>query len=148
MDLAKMGRWFSWNHCASEQLGEFWIQRMILEDHLEVGSSPCSSAGQQDRPCSSAGLVDPDETGVAFDDLQAAAAAKTPQAQLAQLKAANGGLKLAYRLMTTQLYDHCKMLFTITKPLWNWYTDQVPGVQKVQRVLKVQKSRNLEAPEG
>ena len=116
MDTAKMGRWFSWNNCAKEQLVEFWVQKMILEDHLEVGG----------RPCSSAGLVDPDETGIPFDELQAAAKAKTPQAQLAQLKSVNGGFKLAYKLMTTQLYDYCKILYTITKPLWNWYTDQVP----------------------
>ena len=107
MDTAKMGRWFSWNNCAKEQLGEFWVQKMILEDHLEVlapaqGNGPCPSAGQQ--------LFDPDETGIAFDDLEAAARAKTPQAQLAQLKAANGGLKHAYKLM------NCKILYTITKP--------------------------------
>ena len=114
-----MGRWFSWNNCAKEQLGEFWVQKMILEDHLDTG--PCPSAGRR--------LIDPDEAGIAFDDLEAAARAKTPQAQLAKLKAANGGLKLAYQLMTTQLYDHCKILYTVTKPMWNWYTDQVQNVK-------------------
>ena len=98
---------------------------MILEDHLDVGS-----------PCASAGLVDPDESRVAFDDLLAAAAAKTPQAQLSQLKAANGGLRLAYKLMTTQLYDYCKALFVVTKPLWNWYADQVRNVRSPKQGLR------------
>ena len=124
MDVAKMGRWFSWNSCARDQLGEFWVQKMILEDHLGVGS-PCASAGQRD----------PDETENPFDDLLAAAKAKTPQAELAQLKAANGGFTLAYKLMTSQLYDHAKVLYTVTKPLWNWYVDQVQNVKSPKQGL-------------
>ena len=124
MDLAKVGRWFSWNSCARDQLGEYWVQKMILEDHLGVGS-----------PCASAGLVDPDESDIPFDDLLAASKAKTPQAQLAQLKAVNGGLRLAYKLMTSQLYDHCRLLYTVTKPLWNWYTDQVQNVKSPKQGL-------------
>ena len=70
-EVVKLGRWFSWNAAASEQLPEFWIAKMLLEHHFE-GSIP-----------------DPDEasaTQVAFDDLGGAARAKTPQAELSQLK--------------------------------------------------------------
>ena len=31
----KMGRWFSWNQVAHEQLTEFWTLRMLLEHHLD-----------------------------------------------------------------------------------------------------------------
>ena len=83
LDISKLGRWFSWNGCAKEQLGEYWISKMLLE--LQEG------------------MQDPDEHPVAFDDLLGASRAKTPQAELAALKAANGGLRLAYRLMATKL---------------------------------------------
>jgi hypothetical protein len=53
---------------------------MLLKHHLQV--------------------QDPDEDLVAFDDLQAAAKASTPAGKLAQLKAANGSLRLPYGLMT------------------------------------------------
>ena len=46
---------------------------MILEDHL----SGSALSGR---------LVDPDDAAVAFDDLKAAAAAKTPYAQIQKLK--------------------------------------------------------------
>ena len=110
-----------------------WVQKMIIEDHLGVGG-PSTSAGQH-GPSTSAGQHDPDDSGVAFDNLEAAARAKTPQAELAQLKAANGGFKLAYRLMTSQLYDYAKVLYTVTKPLWNWYSDQVKHVKSPKEGL-------------
>ena len=47
LDISKMGRWFSWNGCAEEQLGEYWISNMLLELHQE-------------------GMPDPDEHPVAF----------------------------------------------------------------------------------
>ena len=42
---------------------------------------------------------------------------------------------MAYKLMTTQLYEHCKVLYTVTKPLWNWYTDQVQNVKSPKQGL-------------
>ena len=32
--LPKMGRWFSWNQVAHEQMPEFWATKMLLEHHL------------------------------------------------------------------------------------------------------------------
>ena len=86
LDVAKLGRWFSWNGCAKQQLGEYWVQKMIIEDHLGAGD-PCASAGQRD----------PDDADVAFDNLQAAAKAKTPQSELAQLKAARKQKKRTHK---------------------------------------------------
>ena len=75
MDVAKMGRWFSWNSCGHQQLQEFWVAKMIYEFDL---------AGE---------VQDPDEAEVGFADLEAAAQKKTPREELAALKAANGGIK-------------------------------------------------------
>ena len=76
----------------------------IIEDHLEAG------------PCASAGPSVPDECGAAFDDLLAAAHAKTPQAEMTRLKSANGGFRLAYQLMSSQLHQYSKVLATATRP--------------------------------
>ena len=76
------------------------------------------------------GMQDPDEHPVAFDDLLGASRAKTPQAELAALKAANGGLRLAYRLMTTKLWQHAKILYIVTRACWSWYTRQVKFVRR------------------
>ena len=111
LDISKLGRWFSWNGCAEEQLGEYWISKMLLEFHQE-------------------GMRDPDEHPVAFDDLLGAARAKTPQAELAALKAANGGLRLAYRLMTTKLWQHAKILHIVSRACWSWYSRQVKRVRR------------------
>jgi hypothetical protein len=118
LEISKLGRWFSWNSCAQEQLDEFWIGKMLLEFHLE-------------------GVRDPDEHPVAFDDLLGAARAKTPQAELAKLKAANGGLRLAYRLMTTKLWQYAKILYVVTRPCWSWYSAQVKRVRQAKDTLSV-----------
>ena len=111
LDISKLGRWFSWNGCAEEQLGEYWISKMLLEFHQE-------------------GMRDPDEHPIAFDDLLGAARAKTPQAELAALKAVNGGLRLAYRLMTTKLWQHAKILYVVARVCWSWYSRQVKRVRR------------------
>ena len=111
LDISELGRWFSWNGCAKEQLGEYWISKMLLEFHQE-------------------GMQDPDEHPVAFDDLLAASRAKTPQAELAALKAANGGLRLVYRLMTTKLWQHAKILYIVTRACWSWCSRQVKRVRR------------------
>ena len=73
-------------------------------------------------------MDDPDEALVAFSDVLRAATAKTPQAELAQLKAANGGLRLALRLMTTELWTHAKILYIATRACWSWYAKQVKNI--------------------
>ena len=47
---------------------------------------------------------------------------------LAALKAANGGLRLAYRL-TTKLWQHAQILYIVTRACWSWYTRQVKRVR-------------------
>ena len=72
---------------------------------------------------------DPDDCETAFDDLKAAARPQTHQAELAKVKAANGGFRLAYQLMSSDLYTYSKVLYTVLRPLWSWYTDQVTKVK-------------------
>ena len=35
LSMSKLGRWFSWQQCAHEQLQEFFASKMLLEDHVE-----------------------------------------------------------------------------------------------------------------
>ena len=41
-----------------------------------------------------------------------------PREELRVLKNLCGGFKLAYKLMTEELYDNSKLLACITRPLW------------------------------
>ena len=104
--LSKLGRWFSWNACAHEQLPEYWACKMLYEHHLR-------------------NLQDPDEDLVSFDDLESCARAKTPYEELSLLKASNGGLRLAYTLMTHKLWLHAKVLYVVSRPTWSWYAREV-----------------------
>ena len=52
-----------------------------------------------------------------------------PKKELRLLKNTLGGFKLAYHLMTEDLFDHCRILYRVTQPLWTWYADQVQRVQ-------------------
>ena len=52
-----------------------------------------------------------------------------PKKELSLLKKTLGGFKLAYHLMTEDLFDHCRILYRVTQPLWTWYADQVQRVQ-------------------
>ena len=106
LSLPKLGRWFSWNQCAEEQLCEFWPGRMILE------------GTHRDIP-------DPDAEATSFRDIREVAKAKSAKAQLAEMRKLGGGLKLAYRLMTAQLLTHAKILSVVTRSCWTWYTQQV-----------------------
>ncbi len=60
----------------------------------------------------------------------------TCEAEQAQLKAANGGLRLAYQLMSTQLYQHSKILYIATRSCWSWYSQQIQCVQSPLQGLK------------
>ena len=108
--LPKLGRWFSWNGCAHEQMPEFHASKMLFEHHLDSGE------------------LDPDLAD-AFDGLVAAGKAPTPAAQLAALKNVSGGLSLAYKLMSSSLHAHAKILYYVSKPCWDWYVTQVTEVK-------------------
>ena len=80
LETPKLGRWFSWNQSADQQLPEFWASKMVLEWHFGIQ------------------LADPDDSAVAFDDLKRAGAVRQANEQLAALRRAGGGFQLMYRL--------------------------------------------------
>ena len=152
--LVKSSRWFSWNQLCHEQLHEFHVLKMLLADHFgeDESFSPCSrerrslhsnSASTQPgkelfegRVPESEGRV-PDGEGQedALGDLQKlsqAGRATDPRKELSLLKASMGGFKLAYYLMTEDLFDHSKILYKVTEPLWCWYGKQVKNVKSPQ----------------
>ena len=43
-----------------------------------------------------------------------------------------GGFKLACYLVTEDLFDHSKILYKVTEPLWTWYGKQVENVKSPQ----------------
>ena len=79
---------------------------------------------------------DPDDSRIGFDEVQAVARAKTPSAELVALKVAGGGLRLGYKLMTTCLWLHAKMLFVVTRSSWSYYTAQVKTVKSPGQGMK------------
>jgi hypothetical protein len=110
----KLGRWFSWNQCFDEQGKEFWALKMLLESHLE----------EEDDGETVEDLI------VQRRDLLAAGREMDPRAELAALRnAGNGGLRLAYRLMTAELHQDARILYTVTGACWAWYTQQVKTVK-------------------
>ena len=47
-----------------------------------------------------------------------------------------GGFKLAYELMTEDLYDNCRLLSIVTKPLWDWYMKQLKETKHPRDALQ------------
>ena len=105
----KLGRWFSWNGAARANLNQFSAQKMVIEDYLDGPGS---------------GLVDPDNEATAFDDLNAAAGARTPHAQLQKLRESGGGLQLAYKMMATTMRNLACIQYIATQTWWSWYTEE------------------------
>ena len=99
LSFPKLGRWFSWNDCAEEQIREFWVDKMILEATFDD-------------------IQDPDDDATSFHDVNQVGRAKSPAAELAAMRKLGGGIKLAYKLMTTRLLEHAKILQVVTRPCW------------------------------
>ena len=149
--LVKSSRWFSWNQLCCEQLHEFHVLKMLLADHFgeDESFSPCSrertslysnSANTQPGKELFEGRVpESDNDGERQEDalgalqkLSQAGRATDPRKELSLLKASMGGFKLAYFLMTEDLFDHSKILYKVTEPLWTWCGKQVKNVKSPQ----------------
>ena len=89
LSLPKLGRWFSWNECAKEQLCEFRVSKMLLEYYFQDVS-------------------DPDEDGTSFNDIATVAQSGSAAAQLQAMRKLGGCLKLAYKLTTTPFTGKCQ----------------------------------------
>ena len=62
--------------------------------------------------------------------------ASDPRKELQDLKKTMGGFKPAYKLMTEDLYDNCRLLSIVTKPLWDWYTKQLKETKHPRDALQ------------
>ena len=62
--------------------------------------------------------------------------APEPRAELQAVKSANCGLHLAYKLMSSALQPHVKILFKCTQPCWTWYANEVVNVKSPLQGLK------------
>ncbi len=119
LGFPKMGRWFSWNDSCHAQMPEFYATKMLLEHHLN-------------------NVKDPDLADAHTFDIDRAALAAvgknpTAAAELAARKGLAGGMALAYKLMSSSLHQHVKILYTVSNPCWDWYTDQVESVKTPER---------------
>ena len=83
-----------------------------------------------------ANAEDPDNVRVAFDHLKGALKEKDYRKQLADLKRNGGGLELAYKLMSSMVYQYSGILFCVQHSCWNWYTYQVEKIKKPQDHLR------------
>ena len=117
LTMCKLGRWFSWNDCAHEQLQEYWVAKMLYESAFE------------DAP-------DPDADAVSFDEIQKVGKTKSAAAELAAMRKLGGGLRLAYRLMTSSLFQHATILYVVTNACWDWYTQQVKEVKSPRDAIE------------
>ena len=113
----KLGRWFSWNASARKYMREYNATKMLLESHVHD-------------------ISDPDSDAVAFDNLESAERAKTPREQLAQLRSTTGGLRLAFKLMTTQLLMTARIMYVATMAGWSWYSREVTDIKTPQQGLR------------
>ena len=107
-EFSKLSSWFHWNKAGKSQLAEFWATKMLYEF----------------RESHKGAVADPDDDPVDFADLKEAGKVRDPKKQLRAMRAATGGIPLAYKLMNTQLYEMAKVMYVCTIASWNTYGDR------------------------
>ena len=116
METPKMGRWFSWNGAARDQIKEWHTVKMVCEFSLQENDT----------------YMDPDAAdALPFDhkSLEAVRNKENPVAQLRAMKMSAGGLQLCYSLMSSMLLLYTKAVYYLTQATWTWYTDRVTNVK-------------------
>ena len=115
--IVKLMRWFAWYghfawqespHSRTNRRAEFWAAKMVYEHNLALGGEDVNHV----------------DLAAVLRDVD-----MSPQEQLRRLKAASGGFKLAHKVMSDDLYMHCKILFCVGQPAWRHH------VYKVEKVL-------------
>jgi len=104
----KLANWFAWNKSAHEQLPEFFAAKMVFESQVE-------------KECD---LPDPDECG-SFEIGRGV----DPRKELQAILKNGGGLRLGYRLMKQDLYQHVCIMSIAEKACWDYYTKEVLFIQ-------------------
>ena len=105
-EFSKLSSWYSWNRSAKSQIPEFIATKMLYEFHLK-GS-----------------VADPDDDPTDFTDLKEAGKVKDPKKQLQAMRAATGGIALAYKLMNSQLLEMAKVMYCCTMAVWKAYGER------------------------
>ena len=146
--LIKPARWFSWNQCCEEFLPEFHTLKMLAKYEFQDSIRPLDEIDEDQKPEAGAltvslgNKIKPESKQSAKDDehilrsLEKMKKSFDPREELRVLKKLCGGFKLAYKLMTEELYDNSKLLACITRPLWDWYTNQITNCKSPQDALK------------
>ena len=125
--LIKPARWFSWNQCCDEFLPEFHTLKMLCKYEYGDNIRPLDEI-DEDQPeertltVSFGHKVNPETKQSVREDefilkrLEKMKKSVDPRKELNMLKSLCGGFKLAYKLMTEELYDNCRLLACITPP--------------------------------
>ena len=116
-EIPKPGGWFSWNNAAHENIPEYRASKMLYEHYL----------GNVD---------DPNDSTIDFDCLQKASNAKSAAGHMRSLKAATGGMPLAYSLMSDTLLLVVKIMYIASVNCWSYYTWMVTHVTTPRHELK------------
>ena len=97
--LDKLSRWWSWWENFKFHVEDFWAAKMLYE--FWVNGSQYADESEQDL----------------------LGACHEMEEQLKVLRQSIGGFKLAARLMNQGLLDNCWILFNVTKPVWEVFTE-------------------------
>ena len=137
----KLGRWFSWNQAAEEQLKEWTALKCVLAYHFGHDAALDPDEAQRKRTLGRMVQEDARNAGHAGQD--------SLRKQFGRLKEQlGGGLKLSYHLMSKKLYQMCTIICVATRPTWSWYTHTVKDVKSpddnLVQLVKLSDSWNSE----
>ena len=129
----KLGRWFAWNDACAENLQDFHVLKCVLAYSYKDQPKLDPDAAAERARLASATRVAAQGDGSKAD----------MRKEFSALKAAlGGGTKLAYYVMTEQLWALCHILQVCTRPCWFWYSSEVKNTQNhldsLDRTIKLQ----------
>ncbi len=120
--LTKLMRWFAWWNNFHFHAPEFWLTKMVYEYYL---------GGQNIE-------------GEAVEAVSFLAESdETPEAQIRKLKAQVGGFQLAHRLMTQELFDNARVLYSVGQPVWDVHTNRAKTVKTPAHGLRYLSKQTL-----
>ena len=117
----KLGRWFSWQDAAEEQLPEYHVLKLVLAYHHRNDKT----------------VLDPDLQAERQSVMAAARLASRGDGSKVDMRkefsalkeALGGGTRLAYFCMSEKLWSLCLILQVCSRPCWTWYSSEVKNVQ-------------------
>ena len=118
--VVKLMRWYAWwssfdwleKPHGDGRRAEFYATKMIYEHHLQNTSGD---------------VIHTDMAALLNDT------SLSPQEQLRKLKQANGGFRLAHKVMTDELYSNSKVLYSIGQATWTEHVSNVDNKKTATR---------------